>query len=138
MRRWLEKLNYTLGRWMYGRYGHDALSRFLVIASLVLAFLSCFPYLGVLYLLAFILIVFSLFRTFSKNHEKRRRELAAYTRISSKVSGWFSRRKRQWKERKTHRYFKCKTCKTVMRVPKGRGKIKISCPKCRAETIKKT
>lgn len=138
MKGFFQRMSYSLGRFMTGRYGYDEFSKLLLITGAVVAFLSCFPDLELLYFVAIIPIVYAMFRAFSKNYDKRRRELDKYFTLKRKVLGSFSSKKKQWAERKTHRFFKCKNCKTVLRVPKGKGKIKISCPKCRSEIIKKT
>ena len=59
-----------------------------------------------------------------------------YYSFKNKATSWYSLRKKMFAERKTHRYFKCKTCKTVLRVPKRNNKIEVTCPKCRQKTIK--
>ena len=138
MRGFFQRVGYTLQQFMRGRYGYDALSKVLLISAVIFSFLSCFPDLQLLYLASFILLVFSVYRSLSKNFEKRRAELNAYLRISGKIKGGLETKKKQWRERKTHRYFKCKSCKTTLRVPKNKGKIKIRCPKCGSELIRKT
>lgn len=136
MRNWFENLGYKLQRWMYGRYGYDELSKFLNITSLVLIFLSIFiPF---LYTIALVMIVWSAFRTYSKNVPKRLKERDAYLHAKNKVRQWLNVRKSMWRERKTHRYYKCPGCKVHIRVPKGKGKIEISCPKCRNKIIRTT
>lgn len=138
MRGFFQRMTYSLQRLMAGRYGYDEFSKFLLIAAVVFSGLSYFPDLQMLYFVSVILLVYSLFRVMSKNFDKRRRELEKYFAVKRKITGRFSAEKKRWSERKTHRFFKCKNCKTVLRVPKGKGKIKISCPKCRNEIIKKT
>ena len=131
MRGFFHRLGNTLQRFMYGRYGNDSLNTALMILSIILIFLSALPYCDILYAVAAVLWGFTIFRMFSRNITKRRQELQKYQSIVSKL-------KRRFADRKTHRYFKCKNCKTVLRVPKGKGKIKISCPKCHTEIIRKT
>lgn len=138
MRGFFQRVSYTLSRFMTGRYGYDSFGRFLIITALVLSVLSYIPDFGWMYLLSSAVLIYALFRILSRNHAKRRNELNKYIKLSAKPKAWFAKNKRMWSERKTHRYFKCKTCRTVLRVPKGRGKIKISCPKCKSEIIRKT
>ena len=95
-------------------------------------------YVGFLYLISLALIFYGVFRTFSRNYEARRKELNWYLRVSQKPKAEIKILMSQLRDRKTHRYYRCKSCKTVMRVPKGRGKIEITCPKCRMKVIKKT
>lgn len=125
-------------QFMQGRYGTDEFSLFLNIVGLILAFLGNFRALRFLYFIGLMLILYSAFRTLSKKYDARRKELNWYLIWSEKPKAYIKLVINQIRDRKTHRYFKCKSCKTVMRVPKGRGKIEITCPKCRMKTIKKT
>ena len=123
---------------MYGRYGVDELYRPMWITALVLMLLACIPELQFLSVVGLVLLVWCSIRCYSKNIEKRKAERDAYLRFIGKIKGWCSLRKRMRKERKTHRYFKCPDCKKWLRVPKGKGKIQITCPHCHKEIIKKT
>ena len=125
-------------RWMYGRYGNDELGRFLLLAAIVLAVLSYLPYLQVLSLLALAVLAWSNFRCFSKNIPRRRAELDRFLRVKNKWKTALSLRRRMWRERKTHRYVKCKHCRAVLRVPRGRGKVQVGCPRCKGDTSVKT
>lgn len=124
--------------WMSGRYGYDELSRALSVAALILLVLACIPWLRFMYVPALLLWIWSLVRCYSRKVEKRRAERETYLRFAGRIKSWFSVKKKAWKERKTHRYFRCKQCGAVLRVPKGKGRIKINCPKCHGEIIKKT
>jgi hypothetical protein len=123
---------------MIGRYGNDEFTLFLLITSLIFTFLGNFRHLRLLYFIGSAIICYSLFRALSKNYEARRKELNWYLRWSEKPKAELKLLGNRLRDRKTHTYFKCKECKTVLRVPKGRGKIEITCPKCRAKVIKKT
>ncbi len=123
---------------MQGRYGMDELSVFLTVLGMVLAILSMFPFLEILGIFAFASLIWGYARCFSKKFDRRRSERAKYLTLKNKVSSKWSFAKRRFRERKTHRYYKCPMCKTVLRVPRGRGKIRINCPKCKNSIIKKT
>lgn len=138
MKNWFQSLGYKMQAWMYGRHGYDELSRDMSIAAIVCVILGLFPDLQFLSFVALILWVWALFRCYSKNLSKRQMECEAYLRFTGKIKGWFNLKKRAWAERKTHCYFKCEQCKKTLRVPKGKGKIKITCPQCHREIIKKT
>ena len=132
----LQRFAVTMARFMYGRYGMDELSKALTVAALILYVMGIFiPFVD---LIGMVLLVWSLFRTYSRNIEKRRIERERYLRRTEGIRKWFRLRKRMFKERKTHTYFKCKTCKAVIRVPKGRGEINVGCPKCKTRTIRHT
>lgn len=132
------RLAYTLRRFMQGRYGFDALCRLLLIVGFSLSLLSCIRQLSFLYIPAVVIIFVAYYRCFSRNFYKRRRELSAYMRIKNKLLGKDALSERKRRERKTHKFFKCRTCKTQLRVPRGKGKIEITCPKCRTKIIKRT
>lgn len=136
MRKWLQKVNEKMQIWMYGRYGYDVLGKVLSVMALVCVVLS--PFIPLLNPIAIILMIWTMFRTYSRNIEKRRKERNAYLSFIGKIKQGLNRRKNMWKERKTHRYFKCPQCKAYLRVSKGKGKIEITCPKCRNKIIRKT
>ncbi|MDD3238579.1 MAG: hypothetical protein PHW47_00530 [Lachnospira sp.] len=127
-----------MARFMYGRYGMDQLSRLLSYVCLALLVITIFVHNNVLYLLALAGLIYTYFRAFSRNISKRHAENDAYLKIHYKVVGKFNQFKYRCKDSKTHRIFKCPSCGQKIRVPKGKGKISIKCPKCRIEFIKKT
>lgn len=142
----LQRMMAKFQQFMVGRYGNDQFSLFLSITGLVLSVISNFfrysqklYWVGtVLYFIGALMILYSVFRSFSKNFEARRKELNWYLVWSEKPKQQIKLLINKIRDRKTHKYFTCKSCKTVMRVPKGRGKIEITCPKCRMKVIKKT
>ena len=134
----LQQFMARMQQFMIGRYGNDEFTLFLLIISLIFSFLGNFKPLRVLYFIGLIIICYSLFRAMSKNYEARRKELNWYLRWSEKPKAELKLLGNRFRDRKTHKYFKCRECKTVLRVPKNRGKIEITCPKCRAKIVKKT
>lgn len=137
-KQWVQSMGRRAKTAMYGRYGLDELSRTLSILALVCVVIGLFFKPGIFAAVSLALYIFSCFRMYSRNIAKRRRELEAYYRVVNPVKSWFRLRRRMFAERKTHRYFQCGSCKASLRVPKGKGKIKIHCPKCGAEVVKKT
>ena len=135
-----------LQQFMVGRYGSDQFTLFLSISGTILYcfgsflrwFRSIYVIAMVVCLVGVLMIYYGVFRTLSKNYEKRRKEINWYLVWSEKPKAYIKLLMNQIRDRKTHRYFRCKSCKTIMRVPKGRGKIEITCPKCRMKVIKKT
>lgn len=138
MKQWFQKLGYKIARFMYGRYGNDELSYALLIVTLILLLMAYLPYLWFCSFLAFAVMIWSMVRTFSKNHARRRRELAIYQKISYRPKNFFKLQKNKWRDRKTHCYFKCPKCKAVLRVPKGKGEIIVTCPRCNDRIEKHT
>lgn len=115
---------------MYGRYGQDELSLALVGAGVIFMFLSMFPHMRVAYYISLILILAALYRSFSKNITKRLQERDKYMKAVAGPKKFFRIQIRRFKERKTYDYYKCSKCGTYNRIPKGHGRIVITCPKC--------
>ena len=137
MMRLLFNLTNKIRAFMIGRYGYDELSRFLVFLSLGLMVLSFVPYLRILYIFALIVLVFSYYRILSKDYAKRTMERNRYFIIKNKFISKINIYKSIIKDIKTHRYFKCKNCKQYTRVPRGVGKIELTCRVCKTKMTKK-
>lgn len=114
---------------MYGRYGSDQLSFFLFVVYLFLYFLSLLPHMGFLFWLSLAVVAFDLFRIFSRNISKRRAENAKFLELAGPVIRWFKLRRTIHRD-KDHCYFKCPNCGQQLRVPKGKGKITVTCRSC--------
>lgn len=129
----LEKLR----RFMYGRYGNDQLNFFLLIAGCVITCIFSFvdiPFVHYLGMLPYIAVIF---RTLSKNIPARQKENAKFLELSAPWRKFIVKKYRQFQD-KDHKYYACPKCHNTLRVPKGRGKIKISCPHCQKEFLRKT
>ena len=125
-------------QFMSGRYGADQLCRLLMVITLVVLVLSMFRPLRFLYIVAMVLLVYTYFRMFSRNVEKRYAENQKYLNWKYRLVVKKDQRKKRWAQRKTYHFYKCPNCKQTVRVPKGKGKICITCPKCRTEFVKKS
>ena len=126
-----------IARFMMGRYGVDQLSRFLMVGTIVLMLLGVFTH-PILYYVGIAGAVYMYFRIFSKNYAKRSSENQWYLRKTYALRNWFDKKKRVWNLKKTHKVFKCPTCKQKIKVPKGRGRIEIRCQKCDTRFIKRS
>ena len=138
MKNWFERLGYKFASFMYGRYGTDELSKCLMILAIVLMVVSWIPKLGLVYFLALAVMIWSLCRTFSRKIYKRRHELDRYLKIKTPIANFFKLQRNKRRDRKTHVYFKCKKCKAVLRVPKGKGSIIVICTQCKDRIEKET
>ena len=127
-----------MARFMYGRYGMDQLSRNLSLICLVLLIITMFVRNNVIYMIALVGIVYTYFRVFSRNISRRSEENEKYLKFHYKVVGKLNKIKFRITDSKTHRIFRCPSCSQKIRVPRGKGKISIKCPKCRIDFIKKT
>ncbi len=129
-RRMLDKLSAWMRRFMAGRYGTDQLNMAILGAGLVLCIISMFiriPQLNLLMTtISYALVFWAVFRTFSRNTYKRYEE-------NRKFRQFFDRLKDR-----EHRYYTCPKCHQSVRVPRGKGKIAITCPRCRERFVRKT
>jgi hypothetical protein len=76
--------------------------------------------------LSYILMIWAIFRMLSRNTYKRYQENRKFLQFTGRM-----------KDRE-HRYFDCPKCRQMVRVPRGKGKISITCPRCREKFVKKT
>lgn len=131
-----------LMRFMQGRYGVDTLSKFLLGVGLVMVLLSGalsrFAVGNVFYILGWLAIIYCYFRMFSRNINKRYAENQTFMAKTYKIRRFFIRQKEMWKQRKIYHIYKCPGCKQKIRIPKGKGKIEVRCPKCGTTFIKKS
>ena len=123
---------------MQGRYGMDYLGRFTIILGLAAIILSMFIDSAILSILAWACIIYAYFRMFSRNIYKRSSENQAFLTKTYKIRCFFARQKNMMAQRKTHHIYKCPACKQKIRVPRGKGRIEIRCPKCNTTFIKKS
>ena len=132
----MERIKNYLQNFMRGRYGIDQMSQAMFIAALVLILLAGFSQNLIFELLGIALFVYADYRALSRNISARRAENARYEEairnIKEKIhpSGADA----------THRVYICpnKSCGQKIRVPKGKGKIEITCPKCGQKFVKRT
>ena len=131
---WLRNLGAKISagfrQFMMGRYGNDKLNMVILGGGLVVSLLSMFihfmPVNLALVVLSYVMMGWAIFRTFSRNTYKRYQENRKYLMLVQRL-----------KDRE-HRYFDCPRCHQQVRVPRGKRKIAISCPKCKEKFIKKT
>lgn len=140
MRNWFQKIKYSIARMMYGRYGNDELNFVLLISALILSVMGGIPvpFFWICSIVSILLLILALCRTFSKNIFKRRRELERYLAIKNKPRNAWKLHKNKKRDKKTHVYFKCPKCKAVLRVPRGKGEIIVTCPRCQERIEKRT
>ncbi|MCR5685040.1 MAG: hypothetical protein K6G81_06395 [Lachnospiraceae bacterium] len=153
-----------LYRFMQGRYGIDAFGKFLIYTGLILALVNMLFRTVVFSFLSLLIWIYAYFRIFSRNYSRRSDENSAYLRIKERIANTF---RKLFPGLKTHgpigsgtqeragcssrcnsysgqvfdeqyRIFKCPSCKQKLRVPKGRGKIRITCRRCGNEFVKKS
>lgn len=132
-----------LQRFMWGRYGTDRFNQFLMACAIVCLLISFFGG-GLFYLLATVVMIYAYFRMFSRNVSRRSMENQWYLKREMKARSYFLKWKKNFptkkklEERKNYHIYKCPSCRQKIRVPRGKGRIAISCRKCGNEFIKKS
>ena len=129
-RQFSAKLSASLRNFMMGRYGTDRLNMAILGVGLAASLLSVFfrstPLNLVFFLLSYGMTFWAIFRSLSRNTYKRYQENRKFLQVCGRL-----------KDRQ-HRYFDCPKCRQMVRVPRGKGKISITCPRCREKFIRKT
>ena len=109
---------------MKDRYGGDILNNIIFYFAIGFSIINLFRRSNILTITSVILIFIALFRAFSKNKRKRAMEQLKFFNLISPI---YSRLlKFASKDRKNYIYFKCKNCKQELRIPRGKGKIKLT------------
>ena len=116
---------YKMAQFMLGRNGFDSFCRGLLMAAMILIFADIIVPGRVLQTVGLVLLLYAYFRAFSRNASRRYAENAWY--VSSIAAPFRSYMNR---DRKNYRYFKCPSCGQMLRAPKGRGHIRVTCSRC--------
>ena len=129
-----------IGRFMAGRYGNDKLNQFMMAVFLGCAVLNLFvrnAYVStVLNSWECVLILLVYIRMFSRNISKRYAENQKYLALENRLRRFWGQKRYLIQQRKEYHIYKCPGCKQKIRIPRGKGKISIRCPKCGEEFIK--
>lgn len=131
-------LKERFARFMQGRYGMDQLNRFLTGFVFALLVLNVFLKSSILNLLSLVLLIYLYVRMFSRNYSKRYGENQWFINKTKPIHKFFQTKRNHVALRKDYRLYKCPGCKQMVRVPKGKGKIAICCPKCGREFIRRS
>jgi predicted SprT family Zn-dependent metalloprotease len=129
-------------RFMQGRYGVDQFSKFLLVLGLIAVVVSSVfvdNIAGLIfYILGWALVIYCYFRVFSRNIQKRYAENQAFLAKTYGIRNFFRKQKNIWQQRRVYHIYTCPSCKQKIRIPKGKGKIEVRCPKCGTTFIKKS
>ena len=127
---WLRQLStrmaVSLRRFMEGRYGNDKLNNAILGTALLISILGLFIRTPLLNLIAYVLMFWAIFRTLSRNTYKRSQENRKFLQFFDRIRD------------REHKYFDCPKCRQMVRVPRGKGKISITCPRCREKFVRKS
>ncbi len=127
----MKKLKEYINRLLQGRYGLDELGKMLIGLCLVLYILGIALQSEFIFLVSLVVLIFGLYRIFSRQHWDRSEENRKYM---SYIKLW----KLRYEHRKYSRIYMCKRCGKYIRVPKGKGKIQVTCTACGDKTIRRT
>ncbi len=131
MNNFWEQLKWKLYRFMQGRNGRDELARVVIYVSLFLYIVGVFFKWDALCLVGYLLFIYYMFRVLSKNLYARREENRRFVTYMETM-------RIKYEQRKDYKIFKCKGCGRNIRVPRGKGKIEVTCPMCGKKTIHRT
>ena len=130
LRQFFAKSSASLRSFMTGRYGTDRLNMVILCAGLAASLLSVMisvqPLNLIFWALSYGLMIWAIFRSLSRNTYKRYQENRKFLQVYDRL-----------RDRK-HRYFDCPKCHQTVRVPRGKGKISVTCPRCKEKFVKKT
>ena len=134
----MNKFKQSLQRFMYGRYGVDQFGQFIFGVAFVVIILNMFFNSVIVYYGSLLLIIYGYYRAMSKKHSKRYSENMKFLGIKNQLLGKINQEKRMFNEKKVNHIYSCPSCKQKIRVPKGKGKIEITCPKCHTKFVKRS
>lgn len=123
---------------MIGRYGQDELGKFILSLSLILLIINLFVKTAALSAAALVLIIYSYYRIFSRDISARYAENKKFLTTLDPLRRKFFSSKNKYDNRKVYKYIKCPKCKFEMKVPKNKGKIRVTCKKCGEKFIVKS
>ena len=125
-------------RFMAGRYGNDQLNQFIFIVAIISMVLEIITRQSLFYTLTLVLLILAYVRVFSRNINKRYEENMKFLQKKDAILNKFRKQKYYAAQRRDFHIYTCPQCKQKIRSPKGKGKISITCPKCRTSFIKKS
>ena len=125
-------------RFMAGRYGNDQLNQFIFIVAIISMVLEIITRQSLFYTLTLVLLILAYVRVFSRNINKRYEENMKFLQKKDAILNKFRKQKYYAAQRRNFHIYTCPQCKQKIRIPKGKGKISITCQKCRTSFIKKS
>ncbi len=117
--------------WMRGRNGADELSMAIVVLSALLLVINLFAHTRFLPFIALALALYACWRDSSKNLAARRKENRAFLKLLGPAAQWIKNPRATMDERRSYKHLTCPSCGQQMRVPRGKGKMRVTCPKCK-------
>lgn len=124
-------------RFMQGRYGVDTLNNHILILVIILFMLHIFFNTPLFNILGYILWLLAIYRMFSRQTYKRYQENEKYLQTIQPLKQFYNLQKKRLSDR-SHKYYRCPSCKQMVRLPKGKGQIVVTCPSCKHKFEKRT
>ena len=125
-------------RMMYGRYGNDQLNQFIVVVAMIFLVLEIITHQQLFWFAALICLILTYIRMFSKNIRRRHQENTIFLNKKDAFLNKFRKQKYYAAQRKDYHIYTCPECSQKIRIPRGKGKIRVTCPKCKASFVKKS
>ena len=119
--------------WLRGRQGPDDLAVFCTNLAIVVVVVNLFARVSLLGWIALALIAYSMFRIQSKNLGSRARENEAFLKALGPARPWVQNPRAAWAELRTYKHVKCRSCRQRVRVPRGKGRLRVTCPRCKTK-----
>ncbi|MBM6675456.1 hypothetical protein H6A07_01690 [Olsenella uli] len=122
-----------VAEWLRGRQGPDDLAVFSVDLAVVIVLVNVFARTGWLGWVALALVAYAMFRIQSRNLAARSRENAAFLKALGPARPWLQNPRAAWGELRAYKHVRCSSCKQRVRVPRGKGKLRVTCPRCKTK-----
>lgn len=122
-----------VAEWLRGRQGPDDLAVFCTNLAIIVVLVNVFAHTSWLGWVGLALIAYAMFRIQSKNLGARSRENAAFLKALGPARPWVQNPGAAWRELRTYKHARCGSCRQKVRVPRGKGKLRVTCPKCGAK-----
>ena len=116
---------------MRGRNGADELGIATLELAVILAIVNIFANNTVLYVLILLLIAYAVFRMVSTDVNRRRKESMAFASKLGPARPWITNPAAALRNARTYKHATCPNCHQRVRVPRGKGHIRITCPRCK-------
>ncbi len=119
-----------VAEWLRGRQGPDDLAAFCVNLAIVVVLVNVFARTSWLGWAGLVLVAYAMFRIQSKNLGARARENEAFLKALGPVRPWIQNPRAAWTELRSYKHVRCSSCRQRVRVPRGKGRLRVTCPKC--------
>ena len=122
-----------LMEWLRGRQGPDDLAVFSVNLAIVIVLVNVFARTGWLGWVGLALVAYAMFRIQSRNLGARARENEAFLRALGPARPWVQNPRAAWAELRAYKHVRCSSCRQRVRVPRGKGRLRMTCPRCKTK-----